>query len=236
MSFAFQYYRGVATRIVETQEVAATTKITRSLVEQSRLEELLEDNKPRSVAMGLHYLLATPFRYPPLRHGSRFGSRFEPGIFYGSLGVITCLAECAYYRFLFYLDMQRPPPKPLTTQHTVFDVCVESRLMVDLRADSGLSDQLTNPRSYEDTQQIGSRLRRAGAQILLFRSARDPQGGSNIALYSASAFAESSPRRQELWQSQVDSERVIFRGALTMECFERRTFSDANGEFLRVLS
>ncbi|MEM9152186.1 MAG: RES family NAD+ phosphorylase [Cyanobacteria bacterium P01_F01_bin.3] len=234
MNFSFQRYSGVAIRIVETQEVAATTKITRSLVEQSRLEELLEESKPRSSTNELHYLLSTPFRYPPLRHGSRFGSRFEASLFYGSLSLSTCLAECAYYRFLFYLDMQQPPPKPLTTQHTVFEVSIDSGLTVDLRTDRVNMSQLTHPESYEYTQGIGSRLRQAGTHVLLFTSARDPQGGSNIALYSAEAFAEALPRSQELWQSQVDSQRVVFRSAASIECFDRTSFSAASGVFPRV--
>ncbi|MEM1154466.1 MAG: RES family NAD+ phosphorylase [Pseudomonadota bacterium] len=234
MSLASQRYSGVAIRIVETQEVAATTKITRSLVEHSRLEELLEESKPRSSPKELHYLLSTPFRYPPLRHGSRFGSRFEPSLFYGSLSLSTCLAECAYYRFLFYLDMQRPPPNPLTTQHTIFEVSVDSGLAVDLRTDRENMSKLTHPESYEYTQQLGSRLRQAGAHVLLFTSARDQQGGSNIALFSAEAFAEASPRGQEMWQSQVDSKRAIFRSASSIECFDRATFSAASGVFPRV--
>lgn len=71
---------GELVRVVENQEQIATTALVDDLQEQALLEEMLDDAKPRRRpgTEGLHYLLATPFRYPPLRHGSRFGQRSEP--------------------------------------------------------------------------------------------------------------------------------------------------------------
>ena len=73
------------------------------VAEQQLLEQLIEEVKPRVRARTgrLHYLLFTPFRYPPLRHGSRFGARSEPGIWYGSESQRAAFAEVAYYRLLF---------------------------------------------------------------------------------------------------------------------------------------
>ena len=68
----------------------------------------------------LHYLLSTPFRYPPLRHGSRFGSSFEPSLLYASRSSDTVLAEAAYYRLVFWQGMAVAPASGLTTQHTLF--------------------------------------------------------------------------------------------------------------------
>src|SRR5450631_122879 len=77
-----------AWRAVEDQSVNATHKLVDSDAEQTLLEALIDGAKPPWPASermrGLHYLLSTPFRYPPLRHGSRFGTRAERGIFYGS--------------------------------------------------------------------------------------------------------------------------------------------------------
>ena len=72
------------------------------------VEELLEQSKPVQ-SDGLsqrHYLIKTPFRYPPLRHGSRFGAPWEPSIFYGATKKQTVLAEVAFYRFLFLADVE----------------------------------------------------------------------------------------------------------------------------------
>ena len=40
------------------------------------------------------YLLRAPWRYPPLRWGSRFGRRFEPGLFYGALSEEALFRWC----------------------------------------------------------------------------------------------------------------------------------------------
>ena len=71
---------GELLRLVESQEQVAASTLVDDLGEQALLEDLLDNAKPprRPGTEGLHYLLATPFRYPPLRHGSRFGNRFEP--------------------------------------------------------------------------------------------------------------------------------------------------------------
>src|SRR5512133_314712 len=91
-------------RVVEAQHLVSTRKLVDSLAEQEALEEVLEAGKPRVPPErefeGLHYLLATPFRYPPLRHGSRFGAPALRGIWYGAEALQTSLAEAAYYRLL----------------------------------------------------------------------------------------------------------------------------------------
>ncbi len=121
--FSLQTVSGRLSRIVESQEEVATHTLVDSADEQTVLEDLIEASKPpeRPGTHHLHFLLNTPFRYPPLRHGSRFGSRFEPSIFYGSLTLDTTLAECAFYRFVFWTGMtERPPGNRIVSQHTVF--------------------------------------------------------------------------------------------------------------------
>ncbi|OJT00371.1 hypothetical protein BEE62_09960, partial [Marinobacter nauticus] len=64
--------QGQLFRVVESQEDIATTRIVDNMQEQARLEQLLDASKPPipEQAGKLHYLLATPFRYPPLKYGS----------------------------------------------------------------------------------------------------------------------------------------------------------------------
>ena len=58
---------GSALRLVESQEQIATIALVGSLAEQAVLETCSRPKPPlRSRRAGLHYLLATPFRYPPL--------------------------------------------------------------------------------------------------------------------------------------------------------------------------
>ena len=235
MSDFFGEFQGNVFRVVETQEVAAPTRIVRDLADQSRLEELLDASKPGVCSDVKHYLLTTPFRYPPLSHGSRFGGRFEPSLFYGSRARGTCLAECAYYRLMFYVDMQDPPPNPVTTQHTIFQVLISSAAVIDLRvADSYDQGKLRHPSDYTYTQLIGTQLRERGTEVLLFGSARDPHHGTNLALYSAGAFAEDKPHDQEMCHSQVDGARVVFRGIGTIVHFPGELFCDEHGNFLRA--
>ncbi|WP_158661005.1 hypothetical protein [Thiomicrorhabdus sp. Milos-T2] len=64
-------------------------KIVDSFEEQSLLEALIDNTKPKSGER--HYLIQTPFRYPPLNHGSRFATRFEPSLFYAGLSLNSAL-------------------------------------------------------------------------------------------------------------------------------------------------
>jgi RES domain-containing protein len=222
-----------AFRIVESQEHVATTKIVRDLTEQDLLERMLERSKPGELEPALHYLLSTPFRYPPLRYGSRFGSVIEPSLFYASLDQNTCLAECAYYRFVFWFDMKSPPPNPVATQHTVFSVQLLSNLCVDLRASEydAIRNDLRSATSYEYTQALGARLRQAGAEIVVFQSARC--SGDNIAAYTQSTF-NSGPKDQEQWNSELTSESVLFRGPNGLFRFQHSDFAGEDGCLLRV--
>lgn len=68
--------------MVEAQHIASTMKIVDDAAEQDVLETLLESSKPAQPpgVSRLDYLLATPFRYNPLRGGSRFRAVTDPGV------------------------------------------------------------------------------------------------------------------------------------------------------------
>src|SRR3546814_12120779 len=92
--------------MVEAQHAAATMKLVDTAGEQALLERLVEQAKPPlpEAARQLHYLLATPFRYPPLPRGSRFRAAGEPGVFYGADQLPTACAELGYWRWRFLRD------------------------------------------------------------------------------------------------------------------------------------
>jgi hypothetical protein len=208
---------GVLLRLVESQEQVATNQLVSSLERQTVLEDMLETTKPplRKGTERLHYLLATPFRYPPLKHGSRFGSRSEPSLFYGSLEPRTVLAEAAYYRFVFWYGMTHPPSGKLDTQHTLFGAAY--------RTDQGLQLQespfamhrkaLSSPSDYSASHALGTQMRMAGIAAFEFISARDPERGINVALFTPKAFAKKVPVSQEAWLCELTGERVRFRAA-----------------------
>jgi hypothetical protein len=221
---------GQLLRVVESQEQVATNHIVDSLAEQALLEELLEQSKPRlrRGSENLHYLLQTPFRYRPLRHGSRFGQRHEPSIFYGAQATGTALAEAAYYRLLFWAGMETAPTRPIPSRHTLFSAAY--------RTDSGMRLQrapfdrhrakLADPAHYAATQELGGAMREAGVLAFEFRSARDPKGGINVGLFEPVTLAETRPGHQEEWLCETDTIGVRFLQPSTrqLQTFPIETF------------
>ena len=217
---------GSCWRVVETQETAATMAITQSAAEQSRLEELLDFSKPKIPAdcTGLNYLLMTPFRYPPLQYGSRFGSTWERGIFYGACELQTAFAEAAVY---FWLFQQGPKTLGALTQirdqRTAFSVKLCSSSAVDLHGE-GFADkfhQIKSPSSWSYTQTLGAELRMAGADFVIYPSSR-LAGGRNVAVFSPRAFAEKEPALQQLWHVRFTTETCVFARAGVNENMEFR--------------
>lgn len=204
---------GRAHRLVESQEVTATMVLADSLEEQDLLETIIDSAKPPipSDCQHMHYLLYTPFRYPPLQFGSRFGTRAERGIFYASRQMHTCMAEVAYYRFCWWYDMLEAPPHAIDTCHTLFEFSYRSDAGIDLSSYdyADVADELKDPISYTATQQLGQRLREQSAEVLVYPSARCVNGGRNIALFSPAAIFSNTP---ELPQSTLCHTRadVVF--------------------------
>lgn len=213
-STVFTNIDGMLYRFVTNQVELATNRLVSSLNEQAVLEDLLEQAKPplKTVASGLHYLLATPFRYPPLRHGSRFGQCHEPSLFYGALTVKTVLAESAYYRLAFWHGMKVPPRNSLNSQHIMFKAYYDCDKGIKLHQPpfNTWHDDLTNRCSYAVTQALGSAMRKAGVEAFEFTSARDPKAGLNVALFTASALASFSPEMSQNWLVETDGNHVTF--------------------------
>jgi hypothetical protein len=205
---------GTILRLVESQEQVATNSLVRTLAEQALLEELIAASKPPlpAPARSLHYLLATPFRYPPLPWGSRFGRRFEPGLFYAARSAATALAESAYYRFVFWDGMAEPPAAPLDTRHTLFSATIATGRGLRLQDPpfDEFAEALTDRRRYDATQALGSALRDAGIEAFEYRSARDPDGGLNVALFEPAALAGSKPEVLDEWLCETTANRVTY--------------------------
>jgi hypothetical protein len=200
-------------RLVESQEQVATSRIVGSLSRQALLEDMLEAAKPAAIDSRLHYLLAAPFRYAPLAHGSRFGTRAERGIFYGALSERPLLAEAAYYRLVFWYGMRRPPPHRFLTQHTMF--AARYRTRCGLRLQSPPFDRyhatLADPADYAATQALGRRMREAAVEAFEYVSARDRKGGINVALFTPRALVSRKPLNKREWLCETSGERVAFR-------------------------
>jgi len=205
---------GKIIRIVESQEQIATNNIVDDLHEQAILESLLDKTKPPvpASAQHLHYLLYTPFRYPPLKYGSRFGSRFEPSLFYGSRTITTALAETAYYRLLFWTGM-REPPEQLTTQHTAFTTAIHTTQGIQLQSPpfSKYQKNLTSKSSYLETQMLGRAMRKNGIDAFEYISTRNNTGNSlNVALLTPDAISSTAPISTTTLICTTNEESIAF--------------------------
>ncbi len=206
-------YEGAPWRVVEAQHVISTRKLVDSDDEQQLLEELLDAAKPplpREPGFdGLHFLLFSSFRYPPLRHGSRFGSRFEPSLWYGAEEKRTAFAEVAYYRLLF-LEGTEARLAPMIVELSAFQAKVRSECTVDLTTEAyaGQAEALRSKLSYQATQRLASELRQEGAEVIRYASARDLESGICVALFTPRAFAEKRPRPPQTWRCVATRQRV----------------------------
>jgi hypothetical protein len=222
---------GEILRLVESQEQVATNRLVATLAEQDLLESMLEASKPPLPrgAVRLDYLLATPFRYPPLPYGSRFGGRHEPSLFYASRSIGTVLAESAYYRFVFWQGMRQPPPGPLRTQHTLFGAKLRARRGYALHQPpfDRFLKVLASRDDYGPTQTLGRKLREQGADAIEYVSARDAHCGLNVALYSPSAFGSPRPTFKQEWLCETRADEVGFyaRGDAGLQVFPLSRFT-----------
>ena len=206
-------YRGLGWRVVEAQHKVSTLKLVDTAREQALLEDILEDSKPAlpEDCAGLHYLLATPFRYRPYPQGSRFRrSGHTPGVFYAAERVETALAEMAFYRLLFFADSPETPLPTNAADYTAFAVRLETVHAVDLtRPPFDADTRLTDPVDYEACQALAERVRGEGAELIRYRSVRDPRGGANLAVLSCRAFAEKTPGRWQGWKLYIGRLSVL---------------------------
>ncbi len=221
--------------MVEGQHILSTRALVDSAAEHDLLEQLLDDSKPslppgREFA-GLHHLLFTPFRYPPLRHGSRFGSRHDRGLWYGAEALETAQAEYAYYRRVFFAGTEAAL-LPSTIAVTVFRAGVATDRAIDLTLApfDAYRARLASKVFYADAQQLGGEMRQAGIEAVRYHSARCPRGGVGVGLFTPAAFAGRAPLGPaQNWQCTVTAqEDVEYRrqgiAAVERVDFPRATF------------
>ncbi len=207
---------GTLWRLVESQAQVATLAYVDTLAEQALLEELLETVKPPCPAGSerLHYLLKTPFRYPPLAWGSRFGRCHELGICYGGSNTATTLAEVAYYRFLFWQSMDGAPvADAIRTEHTLFSARYHTQAGVKLQSEpfTPFTDAIRHPADYTQSHLLGTAMREAGIEAFEYPSARDPLRGICVGLFTPAAFSERKPRETSQWLCEVNASEVAFK-------------------------
>lgn len=187
-------------RAVEAQHIASTRRLTDSLAEQIMLEDVLERSKPAlpTGTAKLHYLLATPFRYPsPL--GSRFRASIDPSVWYGAKEVRTACAELGYWRWRFLLDSKGLEGLGPSAQ-TVFQTGVRGKI-VDLSLPPFVKQARywQDPSDYSATQAFGRVAREADIELIRYASVRDPLHAACAAVLTPRAFHPKKPLVQQTW-------------------------------------
>jgi hypothetical protein len=219
--------------VVEAQFRNSTRKLVDSDAEQELLESLIDRHAKQPVPAGfedLHYLLSTPFRHPPLRNGSRFGTRLERGILYGARELPTALAEVAYYRLVF-LEGTAADLGDLHLDLTAFWFGIAAAGGVDLSSPpfAEYEPQISSKTQYGATQRLGADMRAAGVQACLYVSARALGRALNLAVLE-NVFRPRRPVREEPWSCTANRAGVEFRSGGLLGAQQRHAFPRAQFE------
>ena len=208
-------YHGTVWRLVQTQEVIATRKLVDSLEEQAILEELIHSSiSPHDDQYAdFHPLLTTPFRYPPLTYGSRFGKKTERALWYGSLDIATIMAEKAFYQFNF-IHASDVEFGTIEIPITIFSAQIKTDRAIKLTdlPFSKYKKIISSPDSYAASQALGASMRKDKIDAFTFHSARDPQHGTNLALFTPTPFIHKKPDHHSFqsWECIATTHLVEF--------------------------
>lgn len=201
-------------RVIEAQHVLSARDLVDTADEHDILEALLEESKPL-INKGKHYLIFTPFRYPPLKYGSRFGSTIEPSLWYGSLELETAFAEAAYYQLLFQNNTDAELGY-VETLLTAFNTSLNTQQGIDLTREpfahhAGL---ISSKNTYEYSQPLGSNMREAGVDAFIFFSARTLNQTKNVAAFTQEVFCNNKKNQdvynQQTWTCMANKHVVEF--------------------------
>lgn len=223
-------WQGSGWRAVEAQhQVASMRLVDGDLADQALLEAILDEAKPAAPdeLAGLHWLLATPFRYRPLATGSRFRRPDDPGVFYGAEDRQTACAEAGYWRLRFWLDSEALAARPAALQLTLFEFHGASPRALDLTRPPLVRNRpmWTDRNDYRATQELAVQARAAAIGLLRYESARHPAGFCLAVLKPAVFRAVAEPYRNQqqtwhlwlapphdvVWQRHLDRESFSFR-------------------------
>jgi hypothetical protein len=143
--------------------------------------------------MPSHPLLLTPFRYPPLISGSRFGRPHQRHLFYGARALEPALAERSFHALRMLEDS--PLPRGARVQR------LQTAFTVEITAERGLALQehltlealatITDPSSDEASQRCSDSMRERGVQAFEVPSARSPQTPPVVGVLTPYAFSST---------------------------------------------
>lgn len=208
----FRGYSGKVWRLVEAQHRISTNRLAGNSDDQALLEALVEEVKPvmPSAARGLHYLLATPFRYGHARPSRFRRANVRPGIFYAAEHIATALAETAYWRLRFFSRARGFTPPRSVVEHSAFTIPIGVDRALDLTAPpfDANAAHWTDPDDYGACQDFADSARAIGAQAILYASVRDAAHRLNVAVFDPAAFAAPAPRIEQTWHLRYEDGQI----------------------------
>lgn len=201
---------GPVVRITDRQGYQASERWTDSLQEQARLELLIERVKPPAPP-GQHRLLTTPFRYPPLRSGSRFTAADQRELFYGARGLGTVLAERAFHALRLLEGSPLPEGKVIQRQQTSFhvEIAAERGLQLQHCLSAAALAEVTDPCSYQASQALGRQLRQLDVEAFEVPSARASGESPCVGVLTPAVFT-STPFDLQDWALEIRPDGVTF--------------------------
>lgn len=200
-------------RVVEAQHILSSRDLVDSREEHDLLEELLEESKP-AINKEKNYLIFTPFRYPPLKYGSRFGRTYEPSLWYGSLELETAFTEVAYYRFKFLHDTHGDLGY-LEISMTAFTAYLTTPKGIDLTETpfNDYAEQISHKNEYEYSQTLGTSMRQEQIEAFIYTSARALKAAKNVAAYTPDVFKMKKGcyvNNQQTWVCLANKQVIEF--------------------------
>lgn len=193
---------GAVVRITDRQGYQASERWTDSMQEQARLEALIERVKPPAPP-GQHRLLTTPFRYPPLRSGSRFTAADQRELFYGARGLGTVLAERAFHALRLLEGSPLLAGKVIQREQTSFQVEIAVQRGLQLQHCLSAADlaAVTDPCSYHASQALGRQMRQLDVEAF--------EVPPCVGVLTPAAFA-STPFDLQDWALEIRPDGVTF--------------------------
>lgn len=224
-------WSGSGWRAVEAQHRNATMALVGGrLDDQALLEEIVEQSaKPHlpAAADGLHYLLATPFRYrSPAPHGSRFRGPDDAAVFYGAEDQRTACAEAGYWRLRFWMDSAGLAALTTSMEMSLFEFHGATNALIDLTEPPLLARRKSwiHRNDYRATQALARSARAAGVEVIRSESVRNPTAGRCLSILTPQVFkAVARPFRERLqtWSLFIrPPDAVVWTRQFSGESFE----------------
>ena len=201
----------VGFRVVENQEYNSTYALVDNDAEHNVLEQMIEDSKPPKPddCPIDDFLLFTPFRYPPLEDATRFGKVTERSPFYGSEKLEAAFAEKAHRIEKFDKDTEATfPNRNLSFTSFKFSAKASSFLNLLETPFEQYRGEIHNPKSFDDSQELGTEMRDCDIQACTFDSVRC-SGAKNIAIFDPSIFTKKSHENKQ-WSCLIGQEEITF--------------------------